>query len=71
MACESSKDLTPICPHLGELVRGTVEKTLNSMLDADNLRGEEHAFGQRLLGAIKTHCQRFLENAKELPGIQL
>jgi len=35
------------------------------------LIGEEHAFGQGLLGAIKTNCQRFLENAKELPGVQL
>lgn len=35
------------------------------------LAGEEHAFGQELLGEIKTHCQRFLEIAKELPGVQL
>lgn len=35
------------------------------------LIGEEHAFAQGLLGAIKTHCQRFLESAKELPGVQL
>ena len=35
------------------------------------LAGEEHAFGQDLLGEIKTHCQRFLEIAKELPGVQL
>jgi serine/threonine-protein kinase HipA len=35
------------------------------------LAGEEHAFGQDLLGEIKTHCQRFLQIAKELPGVQL
>jgi hypothetical protein len=26
---------------------------------------------QGLLGAIKINCQRFLENAKELPRVQL
>lgn len=50
----------------------------NSMIKATDiidlsilLPGEERAFGQGLLGAIRTNCQRFLENAKELPGIQL
>ncbi len=35
------------------------------------LTSEEQGFGQHLLGTIKTHCQRFLASAKELPGIKV
>ncbi len=59
-------------------VATALQALCNSMVKAADiidhsslLIGEEHAFVQGLLGAIKINCQRFLENAKELPGVQL
>ncbi len=73
--------LAEMCDECGlpqRQVATTLQALCNSMLKAVDiidlsglLTDEEHAFGQGLLGAIKTNCQRFLENAKELPGVQL
>lgn len=73
--------LADMCDECGlpqRQVATALQALCNSMVKATDiidlsslLTDEEHAFGQGLLGAIKTNCQRFLENAKELPGIQL
>jgi serine/threonine-protein kinase HipA len=60
---QAAKVLQALC---NSMVKATDIIDLSSLLT-----DEEHAFGQGLLGAIKTNCQRFLENAKELPGVQL
>ena len=73
--------LADMCDECG-LPQRQVAKTLqalcNSMIKAVDiidlssvLTDKEHAFGQGLLGAIKSNCQRFWENAKELPDVQL
>lgn len=36
-----------------------------------HLIGDEPAFGQRILDAIRANCHRFLEVSKELPGVKL
>ena len=73
--------LADMCDECGlqqRQVATTLQALCNSLLKATDiidlsslLTDVEDAFGQGLLGAIKTNCQRFLENAKELPGVQL
>jgi serine/threonine-protein kinase HipA len=73
--------LADMCDECGlpqRQVATVLQALCNSMVKAIDiidlsslLTDEEQAFGQGLLGAIKTNCQRFLENAKELPGVQL
>ena len=73
--------LADMCDECGlpqRQVATALQALCNSMVKAADtidlsslLIGEEQAFGQDLLGAIKTNCQRFLKNAKELPGVRL
>ncbi len=53
----------------------TLGHSLVNAVDTLELSGiltdEEQGFARDLLGAIKTHCQRFLARAKELPGIKV
>ena len=56
-------DEARIRDHLGEMVRGTVEETLNAMLDAeaDRLCGAgryERSEARHVLAAMSGHCTR-------------
>ncbi len=55
---------------LQALCNGVV-KAISSIDLSNLLTDEEHEFGQKLLDATETNCQRFLELAKELPSIEL
>jgi serine/threonine-protein kinase HipA len=46
-------------------------KAVDSFDLSRDLIGDEPAFGQGLLDAIKTNCRRFLEVSKELPDVRL
>lgn len=46
-------------------------KAVDSFDLSRHLIGDEPAFGQGVLDAIKANCQRFLEISKELPDVQL
>lgn len=46
-------------------------KVVDNFDPSRQLLGDEPDFGRRLLDAIKANCRRFLEVAKELPGVRL
>lgn len=49
----------------------SLSKAVDSFDQSQYLVGDESAFGQGMLNAIKANCQRFLEVSSELPDVQL